>query len=158
MQLISRILTLPLAIGLASPALMVQAQEKASANGYLEGGYEHDSNVTVDELNSSADESDQAWVFDAGLEGILKPTERLNVTLGYSLSGRRYQNLDEFDQDIHLLSADVSYDFDPVTVGTSYYYSHATLGADPFLDFRRASVYLGSLLAEDVYLRGSLQD
>ncbi|MDF0751485.1 surface lipoprotein assembly modifier [Marinobacter sp. 71-i] len=158
MQLIPRILTLPLAIGLASPALTVQAQEKASANGYLEGGYEHDSNVTVDELNTSADESDQAWVFDAGLEGILKPTERLNVTLGYSLSGRRYQNLGEFDQDIHLLSADVSYDVDPVTVGTSYYYSHATLGSDPFLDFRRASVYLGSLLGEDVYLRGSLQD
>ena len=50
MQLIQRILTLPLAIGLASPVLMVQAQGKASANGYLEGGYEHDSNATVDEL------------------------------------------------------------------------------------------------------------
>lgn len=158
MQLNPRILTWPLALGLATSPLVLQAEDHVRASGYLEGGFEHDSNVTVDELNSSSDESDEAWVFDAGLEGVLKPTEPLNVTLGYSLSGRRYQSLDQFDQDIHLLSADISYDFDPVTIGTSYHYSHATLGSDPFLDFSRASVYLGSLLGEDVYLLASLQD
>lgn len=158
MQPIPRILTFPLALGLAMPSLVAQAEEHARVNGHLEGGFEHDSNVTVDELNASSDESDEAWVFDAGLEGVLKPTEPLNITLGYSLSGRRYQSLDQFDQDIHLLSADISYDFDPVTIGTSYHYSHATLGSDPFLDFSRASVYLGSLVGEDVYLLASLQD
>ncbi len=158
MQLIPRILTLPLAMGLVMPPLVAQAQENARVNGYIEGGFEHDSNVTVDELNTSSDQSDEAWVFDAGLEGVLQPTEPLNVTLGYSLSGRRYQSLDQFDQDIHLLSADISYDFDPVTIGTSYHFSHATLGSDPFLDFRRASVYLGSLVGESVYLLASLQD
>lgn len=158
MQPIPRILILPLALGLAMPSLMAQAEDSARVNGHLEGGSEHDSNVTVDELNTSSDESDEAWVFDAGLEGVLKPTEPLNITLGYSLSGRRYQSLNQFDQDIHLLSADISYDFDPVTIGTSYHYSHATLGSDPFLDFSRASVYLGSLIGEDVYLLASLQD
>lgn len=158
MQPISRLWNLTLALGLAMPSLAVQAQQQAGVSGHLESGFEHDSNVTVDELNTSSDKSDEAWVFDAGLEGVLKPTEPLNVTLGYSLSGRRYQSLDQFDQNIHLLSADISYDFDPVTIGTSYHYSHATLGADPFLDFRRASVYLGSLIGEDVYLLASLQD
>lgn len=158
MQLVPRILTLPLAFVLVTPSWMAQAEDNIRVNGHVEGGYEHDSNVTVDELNSSSDESDQAWVFDAGLESMLKPTEPLNVALGYSLSGRRYRTLDQFDQDIHLLSADISYDFDPITVGTSYHYSHATLGSDPFLDFSRASVYLGSLLGEDVYLLASLQD
>lgn len=158
MQPIPRILTLPLALGLAMPSLVAQAEDNARVNGHLEGGFEHDSNVTVDELNTSSDKSDEAWIFDAGLEGVLKPTEPLNITLGYSLSGRRYQSLDQFDQDIHLLSADISYDFDPVTIGTSYHYSHATLGSDPFLDFSRASVYLGSLVGEDVYLLASLQD
>lgn len=158
MQSIPRILAVPLALGLVAPALAAQAGDKVRMNGHLEGGYQYDSNVTVDELNTSSDQSDEAWVFDAGLEGVLKPTRALNVTLGYSLSGRRYKSLDQFDQDIHLVSADISYDFDPVTVGTSYHYSHATLGSDPFLDFRRASVYLGRLIGEDVYLLASLQD
>lgn len=158
MQPMSRIWTLPLALGLAMPSMAVQAEDEARVNGHLEGGFEHDSNVTVDELNTASDKSDKAWVFDAGLEGVLKPTKPLNITLGYSLSGRRYQNLDQFDQQIHLLSADISYDFDPVTIGTSYHYSHATLGSDPFLDFRRASVYTGSLVGEDVYLLASVQD
>ncbi|MGF2685192.1 surface lipoprotein assembly modifier [Marinobacter sp. DUT-3] len=158
MQSIPRILIIPLAFGIAVPSLVAQAEEHARLNGHLEGGFEHDSNVTVDELNTSSDQSDEASVFDAGLEGVLKPTRALNVTLGYSLSGRRYQNLNQFDQDIHLLSADISYEFDPVTVGTSYHYSHATLGSDPFLDFHRASVYLGRLIGEDVYLLASLQD
>lgn len=158
MQPISRIWKGPLALALVVPSLVVQAEDQARLNGHLEGGVEHDSNVTVDELNSSSDKSDEAWVFDAGLEGVLQPTEPLNITLGYSLSGRRYQSLDQFDQDIHLLSADISYNFDPVTIGTSYHYSHATLGSDPFLDFSRASVYLGSLIGQDVYLQASLQD
>lgn len=145
-------------MALLSPALVVQAQASADVNGHVAGGYQYDSNVTVDELNASADRSDEAWIFDAGLEGVFKPSKPLAVTLGYSLSGSRYRNLDQFDQDIHLLSADVSYDFEPVTVGASYHYSFATLGADPFLEFQRRSVYLGKMLGESVYLLASLQD
>lgn len=158
MQRISCILRLPLTVGLVVFPMLGHASESAELNGYLEGGYEHDSNVTVDELDSSSDQSDEAWVFDAGLEGVLTPGEALNLTLGYSLSGRRYREQEQFDQDIHLLSADLSYDFDPVTVGTSYHFSHATLGSEPFLDYRRASVYLGSLIGDSVYLLASLQD
>ena len=161
MQSVLRICTLPAVMCLAMTPLLAQAEKKAQLNGYVEGGFEHDSNVTVDELNTSADKSDQAWVFGAGLDAVLKPVDPLIVTLGYSLSGKRYQSFDQFDQNIHLLSADISYDVDPVTIGTSYHYSQATLGtngSDPFLDFRRASVYLGSLIGEDVYLLASLQD
>lgn len=158
MQSVPRIFTLPALVGLAMAPLPVLAEDKATVNGYVESGFEHDSNVSVDELNSSADKSDQAWVFDAGLDGILKPVDPLTVTLSYSLSGRRYQTLDQFDQTIHLVSADISYDIDPITIGSSYHYSEATLGSDPFLDYQRASVYLGSLIGEDVYLLASLQD
>lgn len=161
MQLMLRIFTLPAIMGLAMTPLLVKAEDKAELSGYVEGGYEHDSNVTVNELSASSDKRDQAWVFDAGLDGVLKPVDPLTVTLSYSLSGRRYQELEQFDQNIHLLSADISYDFNPVTIGTSYHYSRATLGengSDPFLDFHRASVYLGSLIGEDVYLLASLQD
>ena len=146
------------ALALTAPMCFADAAEQATLNGHLSAGFEHDSNVSVDDLNASSDQSDQAWVFDAGLEGVLKPAQRLNLTLGYSLSGSRYRELDQFDQDIHLLSADLSYDFDPVTIGTSYHYSHSVLGSEPFLDFHRASAYLGSLIDDDVYLLASLQE
>tara|TARA_R110002111_G_scaffold181195_2_gene246752 strand:+ start:658 stop:1626 length:969 start_codon:yes stop_codon:yes gene_type:complete len=149
---------LPLAVVLCATTPFLYASEHAELNGHVEGGMEYDSNLTVDELNRSSDSSDEAWVYDAGLEAILKPTKALNLTMGYSLSGSRYQSNDEFDQDIHLASADLSFDFDPVTLGTSYHYSRATLASDPFLDFKRASVYLGSLVGEDVYVMASLQD
>lgn len=154
MHTIRRVPTWILAFGLTAP--MVHADSEVS--GYLAAGLEHDSNVTVDELNASSDKSDEAWVFDAGLEGFLKPTEALNLTLGYDLSGLRYHDLDQFDQDIHVLSADLSYDFDPVTVGASHHYSYATLDSDGFLDFRRTSLYVGSLIGENVYLLASVQD
>ncbi|MBU2952626.1 surface lipoprotein assembly modifier [Marinobacter sp. F3R08] len=144
-------------LGLMVPLATAKAADSATLNGYLATGFEHDSNVSVDDLNAASNQSDQAWVFDAGLEGVLKPAEPLNLTLGYSLSGSRYQDLDQFDQDIHLLSADLSYDFDPVTIGTSYHYSHSTLGSEPFLDYHRASAYVGSLIGNDVYLLASLQ-
>ncbi|WP_417567813.1 surface lipoprotein assembly modifier [Marinobacter sp.] len=145
-------------LSLTVPIVSAQAAEESAFNGHLSTGVEHDNNVSVDDLNASSDRSDQAWVFDAGLEGVLKPAERLNLTLGYSLSASRYQELDQFNQDIHLLSADLSYDFHSVTIGTSYHYSHSILGSEPFLDFHRASAYLGSLLGDDVYLSASLQD
>ena len=43
-------------------------------------------------------------------------------------------------------------------MGTRYYYSHNTLGSDPFLDYRRADVYIGGMASESVYLTVSLQD
>ncbi len=158
MQPMLRNLALPVTLGLVAPSFSVQAESSADLSGHAEVGAEYDSNVTVDEVNSSSGESDEAAVFDTGVEGKLKPNDAATLTLGYSLSGRRYQTLDQFDQNIHLLSADFSYDFDPVTLGTNYYYSHATLDSDSFLDFRRASVYVGSRVSDDVYLMASLLD
>ena len=85
MQSVLRICTLPAVMCLAMTPLLAQAEKKAQLNGYVEGGFEHDSNVTVDELNTSADKSDQAWVFGAGLDAVLKPVDPLIVTLGYSI-------------------------------------------------------------------------
>ncbi|MEP3563921.1 MAG: surface lipoprotein assembly modifier [Marinobacter sp.] len=158
MRLKQCVYKLPLTVAMAATAPTLFAADHAELNGHVGAGMEHDSNLTVDELNRSSDNSDEAWVFDAGLEAILKPTQALNLTLDYSVSGSRYQTYDQFDQNIHLASADLSYDFDPVTVGASYHYSHATLDSDSFLDFTRTSVYLGSLLGETTYVMVSLQD
>lgn len=129
---------------------------KASMNGYVAAGLEHDNNLAVDELDASSDQNDEAWVMDAGLEGAFNPAQSVNLILGYDFSGRRYHNLDQFDQDAHLLSADLSVDIDAISLGTSYHYSYITLDTDRFLDLHRASVYLGSLVGDSAYVLGSL--
>ena len=90
MQRHIRSLPLTITLTLLGGAPLAQAADKASASAHFEGGYQHNSNVSIDELNSSSGNSDQAWVFDAGLEGVLRPTKSWNLTVGYSLSGQRY--------------------------------------------------------------------
>lgn len=146
-----------LTLCLAASAPAVWAESSTGLSGHVETGMEYDSNLTVDNLNAASGKSDEAWLIGAGLDGEWNPVDRLHLNLGYSFTGNRYQTYDEFDQDIHLASAEASYDFDPFTLGASYHFSHATLDSDPFLDYARTSVFIGSLVSDDVYLRGSVQ-
>lgn len=149
----------PLLVGVvfASTGAFVHADTMAW-DAEIEAGLEYDSNLNVVELDTVSEDSDTAWLFTAGLDGTFTPTDRLTMTGGYSFSSTNYLTHSDFDQDIHLASADVSYDFDAVTVGTSYHYSRAFLASEPLLDFSLASVYLGKLFDNGVYLRGSLQE
>ena len=151
MQLLRKcVMTLLFAMPVLAPA--------AEIRGHLEAGRQYDSNLTVDELDAASEESDQAWVFEAGLDGAFAATDQTRLNLGYSFSGSRYQTFDRFDQDIHLLSVDLSHDFEPITLGASYHYSHATLAGEAFLDYGRSSVYLGGLMGDELYLLASIQD
>lgn len=149
----------PLLVGVvfASTGAFVHADTMAW-DAEIEAGLEYDSNLNVAELDTASEDGDTAWLFTAGLDGTYTPTDRLTMTGGYSFSSTNYLTHSDFDQDIHLASADVSYDFDAVTVGASYHHSRALLASEPLLDFSLASVYLGKLFDNGVYLRGSLQD
>lgn len=130
--------------------------QAADVGGHLAAGYEYDSNLNVDELERSSDDSGQAWVLGAGASAEGQPLENLTLTGTYDLTDRDYRDSETFDQTIHLASLDLSYEIDSVTLGASHHYSHATLASDPYLDYHRSSVYLGRLVDEDLYLRASL--
>ena len=130
----------------------------ASFKGHVETGAEYDSNLDVEELDQSANESDRALLLGAGVEASGQPTDNLTITGTYDLTSRQYETNDSFDQDIHLASIDVSYDIDSVTLGASHHYSYVTLASDPFLDYNRSSLYLGKLLEDDVYVRASVHE
>lgn len=140
---------------LASAAIAVMGIPPAFAvdgGAYVEAGAEYDSNLNVDELETSSGESDQALLLGAGFDISGQPVDNLTLTGTYDITSRSYQDEDAFDQDIHLASVDVSYDVGAVTVGANHYYSYATLASDPLLQLNRSSVYLGILAQDDTYL------
>lgn len=157
-QPVRSIAALALAIGAALSAhgLSAQTGEPLTLSGSVELGAEHNSNVSVSELESATGESDVAATLDAGFDASWQATERLSVDAGYSYSGRRYDEFDAFDLDLHLLYGDLSYDFDLFSLGTNYYYADARLGGDDFLTLKQYSVYAGKLFADQWYLRGAL--
>lgn len=145
-----------LAPGLTGSFVYAQdSSEPFSISGSLEAGTEYNSNVSVSELESASGESDMAATIDAALDMNWKPSERLSVDAGYSLTSRQYDDFDAFDLDMHLLYGDVSYDFDQFTLGANYYFADAELGGDDFLTLKQQSLYAGKLLNDRLYLRGA---
>ena len=67
----------------------------------VSAGYEFDSNLTVDAIDTTSNVGDEAFVFDAtaGLE--LINTDEVGLSLGYDFYQSAHNDLDEFDMAIH---------------------------------------------------------
>jgi len=133
-----------------------QDDNNFSLSGSFEAGAEYSSNVSISELETASGSGDTAGIVDASLDLNWQPAERVTVDAGYNFSGSRYRSADDFDMDMHLLYADVSYDFDTITLGTSYYYANADLGGRDFLRLNQYSLYAGGLMSDTWYLRGAV--
>lgn len=133
-----------------------QADEPLSLSGNVAMGAEYNSNLSVTELESSSGQSDVAGTVDANANVSWEPNDRFAAEGGYSYSASRYQDIDTYDLDLHLLFADLSYDFTALTLGTNYYFADADLGSDSFLTLNQYSLYAGKLFSDQWYLRGAL--
>lgn len=148
--------SMAVATQLASVAALAQSNSAVTFSGAIEAGAEYNSNVSVPELETASGTGDMAATADARLDMNWKPVERLSVDAGYSFSAQRYQDVDIFDLDMHLVYADASYDFDVFTIGANHYYADADLGGRDFLILKQTSVYAGKMIGEQIYLRGAI--
>lgn len=156
---IMKLSALAIALGSVLSVGAVTAQETSdsfSFSGRVDVSGEHNSNVSVSELETAIGESDTATVIEVALDAQWQPAPSWNVDGGYSYSDRRYQEFSEFDLAMHLLYADISYDFDVYTVGGNYYFADASLGGDSFLDLHQRSLYVARMLGEQFYARLAL--
>lgn len=137
-----------------------QAQEAASdtleVSGSVEAGMEYNSNLSIQELESASGKSDNAAILEAEIDLSWQPGESWNIDSGYSYSGSRYQDIDAYDLDLHLLYIDISRDLGFFTLGGNYYFADATLDLEGFLTLHQYSVYIGKLFQNRYYLRGAL--
>jgi hypothetical protein len=149
----------PLAFAQQTPAEPPTPQEENKPFDFSGGvalGAEHNDNLSVAELESASGSSDTAATLEANADLNWQGTEGTNFATGYSYSGSRYQDIDAYDIDLHLVYADLSHDFELLTLGANYYFADARLGGDSFLELNQASLYAGKLFGASWYLRGAL--
>lgn len=125
-------------------------------NFELSAGFEHDSNVSVNELDQSTEEGDTALRLRAEVDFETKLSENTEFKLGYTFSDKSFDTFSDFDLQTHLLSATLAHDFGPVTLGATVRGIDANLGGDGLLSITQFSPYISGFAAKKLYLRGSV--
>lgn len=117
-------------------------------------GFEADDNLTVSELDVTTGQSDVAGVFAFGASG--RPWERgaSRLELGYDFYQSLYSEVTELDLQSHTVSAGAGTALAGLDAGLDYYFLHATLGAEDFLDLQHVAFTLGRGLAPRWYVSG----
>jgi hypothetical protein len=129
--------------------------EDANVDFAVDTGFEHDSNVNVQELDTVAEASDVARLLNARLNGRWQATDKLTLKAGFSHAGKDYRQFKDFSQTVNTLSGDIAYDFYGTDVGTSIYQAKADLASDPFLELNQRSLYAGKLFNQRIYVRAA---
>lgn len=119
-------------------------------------GMQHDSNLSIQELDRAQNTGDSAFLLNTDLQGKITVDEAFTVKGGYRHQWKNYQTFEEFDQRTATWSVDARYDFTALTLGASAHRADAALDSEPFLTLVQSSVYAGKLIGGRVYLRGAL--
>ena len=121
----------------------------------VSAGGEHDSNVSVNELDSTTGADDVALRLRAEIDFEAKIAPETEVKFGYTISDKRYDQFTDFDLQTHIFSGTLSHDFGPATAGVTARYIDANLGGDGFQTISQVSPYVSGFVAEKVFLRGA---
>jgi len=145
-------------IAALTPAALSQDKAPELSTSYyaeLGAGAEYDSNVTVDELDITSNESDYGLTLDASL-GLKKPfTEATALSLSYDFSQTNYKEFSEVDRQTHLIGADLSTELGEVDTGLSTFYIHSRLDGNKFLELYRGSPYVSGFISKRWFTRGA---
>ena len=133
----------------------LQAHAETVLSGQLGLGYEYDSNVSVDELDRSSSIGDNGLLFSAELGVDHDFTDETSGSLSYAYSRIDYNEFDFLSRETHILGANLSSSWDPVTAGINYFYIEAMLDGDNFLTYHRISPSLSGFVSKKWFLRAA---
>ncbi len=119
----------------------------------VSAGVEYDSNISVNEIDSSTGADDFAAVLDADLEFETELGEDTEFGLGYSFSQSLHADFTNFDIQSHFASAELSHDFGEFDVGAAYRFIYTRLGGDGFLVMQQVSPYLTKFFGKKLFMR-----
>lgn len=139
-------------------AMSAHSADKPSSTKFsaeLGIGAEYDSNVSIDELDATSNQSDYALIVDAELQLDQKLGDSSDLSLTYDYSQSNYEQFTRLDRQTHLLGADLATDLGPVSSGLSLYYINARLDGESFLEYYRGSPYVSGFLAKKWFARGA---
>ena len=95
-------------------------------------GFEHDDNVTVDEVNLATSKSDNAVIIEFSADNMIHADDKHEVEIGYDLYQSLYNSYDEFDLQSHSIYLDGSRKYNNFDLGLNYRYNYNTLGDNKF--------------------------
>ena len=124
-------------------------------SGEASAGLEYDSNVSVEEVDRSSNESDYAATFEAGI-GAKQPLP-LNTTLQltYDFSTSLYKTFSEVNRQTHILGSAFAWKTEVIDSDLSLYYIHSRLDGDRFLELYRVSPALSGFLSRRWFARAA---
>ena len=155
----------PLKAGLAtaitlslSPSIAAQETSKLKSPEWsfeLSAGVEQDSNVSVNELDSSTGSDDFAIRLRAEIDFEAEIAPETDLKFGYTFSDKSFDEFSAFDLQTHIISGSLSHDFGPVTTGGVVRYIDANLGGNGFQSITQFSPYASGFVAKNLFLRGA---
>lgn len=117
-------------------------------------GAQYDSSISIDQSDLTARQGDTALLLGfSGRYRLLKPGKTI-VTLGYDFDQTLYEDLVDYNLQIHSPSISASTQIGDATVSGDYRFYHMRLGGNAFLDMHSASPALGGFVAPRLFLRG----
>lgn len=127
----------------------------ARYSAQLSLGAEYDSNVTIDELETSSKQDDHAWVLGAKVGIKKQASKRLDFGLNYDFGQTAYNEFSHLDRQTHILGANFGYRLDAVDTGLSLYYVNSLLDGEGFLELYRISPSVTGFLSRRWFARGA---
>ncbi len=135
-----------------------EAEPKTPATSYsaeIGIGGEYDTNVTIDELDTSIRQGDYALTLD-GKVGLRKHfTPDADLRLNYDFSQDMFQEFSELNRQSHILGANLGVKMQPVDAGLSMFYVNSLLDGRGFLELYRISPSLSGFINRKVFSRAA---
>ncbi|GAA6186816.1 hypothetical protein [Aliiglaciecola sp. NS0011-25] len=132
-------------------------QSAFTFSGKADASAIYNSALSVDELDDVSTQSDSGQKLNAMLQGKWKINDKAQVTSRYAYSQQRYNQYSQYDLELHQFSLDGSYKFTQREFGLRFDGAKARLETGTFLDFQQMSVYLGTFIQPETFLRTSLK-
>lgn len=134
---------------------MATTSEPVTLSGEVSLGLINNSALSVDELDEVSGKGDSGLQKTAAVTGLWKINDKAKVASSYRYNEQDYHQFDAFDLALHQVSVDASYQWNKKDLGFRYDGAKANLAGDKFLTFQQASVYLGTFLQPQTFLRTS---
>jgi len=121
---------------------------------HITAGAEYNSNVSVNELDVNAGNSDVAAKLSAQVKFEQEFGKGTEFDIRYKLSTTTHSEFSRFDILTHLVSTKIEHDFDGFKAGVSYQFADSRLNQTDFLTLNQISPYASMYFGKKTYIRG----
>lgn len=95
-------------------------------------GFEHDDNVTVDEVNFNTNKSDNAMIIEFSAENLVYADETYEAEIGYDFYQSLYNSYNDLNLQSHSFYVDGTRKYTDFDLGFNYRYNYNSLGNKKF--------------------------